>query len=523
MLPSVMANGTGGGLENRVFIASTRGDDPTWHETVKDVIISIGMVPVSMAQLNAGARTVGQELEHQVESCGWFVGILGHRYGSIPMGEQRSLIEIAYDVAAARGIPRLIFQLDESVNVNPRRDFDEGPDRWKKQALLDAFQERISTELTPGRFKVENLGARVMKALLEERSRQSHDAQKAPPKSERARPAPDSRPIVLVILANDRISGMRRLRNLAAERRGITERLGPSIETVVIHDALLDEVWDELDRPEAHGRTRVFHFAGHGSGDWLAFEDEEGTPATAHADGLASYLARQDGLVLVFLNACSTSKQVARLRASGVPAVIATSAAIDDEVAAQLATRFYAELSHNPLERAFRNAVDFMKAKYGNEPRGLIRRELEFDDGEFGDGWPWLLDCDEAVKGWRLVGEPPPSSDGAPSTDDSASGGRRDHDERTTVDARPADWEREALAELASVLYDPEMARLVALRAGVPPAMMPAFRSSIVFWSLVVEGAQSGMLSGGLQPIVDEAARMFPANRVFAKYRTRDD
>jgi hypothetical protein len=59
----------------------------------------------------------------------------------------------------------------------------------------------------------------------------------------------------------------------------------------------------------------------------LLFEDEAGRPAKAHAGGLADYLGQQPGLVLVFLNGCSTESQVRRLRAAGVKAVVATTPA----------------------------------------------------------------------------------------------------------------------------------------------------------------------------------------------------
>ena len=73
--------------------------------------------------------------------------------------------------------------------------------------------------------------------------------------------------------------------------------------------------------------------------------DAAGQATEAHARGLAGYLGQQRGLVLVFLNGCSTEPQVRRLRDAGVKAVVATTHAIQDVVAAEFAAAFYAELA----------------------------------------------------------------------------------------------------------------------------------------------------------------------------------
>lgn len=104
--------------------------------------------------------------------------------------------------------------------------------------------------------------------------------------------------------------------------------------------------------------------------------------------------------MLVFLNGCSTLAQVRRLR-EGVPAVIATTDAIDDAAAAELAGRFYAGLRTKSLERAFVDAEDFLKSKLQGDPRGATR-ELEPEREDERAEWPWLLDCDDAHRGWRL-------------------------------------------------------------------------------------------------------------------------
>lgn len=73
--------------------------------------------------------------------------------------------------------------------------------------------------------------------------------------------------------------------------------------------------------------------------------------------------------------------------------------------------------------------------------------------------------------------------------------------------------------ELARVLWDAEQARTLVLRAGFPPGSVPGFATAQGFWTLVVGQAASGVLTGGVQALVSEAARQYPGNVTFARYR----
>ncbi|MRG48373.1 CHAT domain-containing protein [Chitinophaga sp. SYP-B3965] len=79
------------------------------------------------------------------------------------------------------------------------------------------------------------------------------------------------------------------------------------------------------------GNIGIFHYAGHASQTSLLFNDQE-----ANGMGIAYQLQPSIGsgaLKLVVLNGCSTGAQVTKLLELGVPAVIATSASINDTTA----------------------------------------------------------------------------------------------------------------------------------------------------------------------------------------------
>lgn len=206
----------------------------------------------------------------------------------------------------------------------------------------------------------------------------------------------------LLAFANDWIDDTRHLRSLLDEGKAITRALAPAARAgldvlLPIHNATVGDVIGAFrERPD---QICIFHFGGHASSSTLLFEDEAGQPSPAHGNGLADYLGKAPGLVLVFLNGCSTEPQVRRLRAAGVKAVVATTHAIQDAVAAEFAGAFYAELAVRPLRAAFEAAVSALQARWGDDPRGVTRDVVGHDEPD-PPSWPWMIDCDPAWANW---------------------------------------------------------------------------------------------------------------------------
>lgn len=75
--------------------------------------------------------------------------------------------------------------------------------------------------------------------------------------------------------------------------------------------------------------------------------------------------------------------------------------------------------------------------------------------------------------------------------------------------------------ELARVFNDADEARLVAQRAGVPPAAIPAFDLPQVFWHRVIKAAEDGKVPGGAGAIAGAAIKLYPDNPVFRRWARR--
>ncbi|MEZ4471736.1 MAG: CHAT domain-containing protein [bacterium] len=151
----------------------------------------------------------------------------------------------------------------------------------------------------------------------------------------------------------------------------------------------------------------IFHYAGHASGDALFLESDDSGPAQAHAAGLARMLGNLPGLQLVFLNGCSTEPQVRRLLELGVPAVIATSRAIDDGVATRFAERFYQRLAQGAaIGEAYTDAESAVQVAFG-EGGALFRTGVTRSQAPQAeaDDLPWRLytaSGADAVRIWSL-------------------------------------------------------------------------------------------------------------------------
>ncbi|MFQ5340102.1 MAG: hypothetical protein ACE5F6_01000, partial [Anaerolineae bacterium] len=148
----------------------------------------------------------------------------------------------------------------------------------------------------------------------------------------------NQKPVVFLAFANAHDDRSRYLRNLPEEARRLQDTLERArqdglCDNVVRQNATVQDVLNVFQSPEYRDRIAVFHFGGHANGYQLLLESSEGAPAAADAGGLARFLGQQTGLQLVFLNGCSTQQQVHGLLDAGVSAVIATSHAIQDQVA----------------------------------------------------------------------------------------------------------------------------------------------------------------------------------------------
>lgn len=182
-------------------------------------------------------------------------------------------------------------------------------------------------------------------------------------------------PIVFLAFANEQDDRQRYLRKLPDETR-LLRRILEDAEArglcrlQVRTNATLPDILDVFRT--YRDQVVLFHFGGHADSYGMLLEDDSGESRTVNAGGFAAFLAQRTGLQLVFLNACSTASHVEALQVAGVPAVVATSQAVEDAVATRFAQELYTSLASGaPLAKAFAEAAAAVNASQGGPSRHL--------------------------------------------------------------------------------------------------------------------------------------------------------
>lgn len=111
--------------------------------------------------------------------------------------------------------------------------------------------------------------------------------------------------------------------------------------------ASIDSIKGEIEKYKDN--LAIFHYGGHANSLQLFLSDDP-----AYLGGLAGQLQLAKKLKLVVLNGCSTGGHARFLLEQGIPALIATSAPVDDRKACEFSKGFYSSLANRlTIEEAF--------------------------------------------------------------------------------------------------------------------------------------------------------------------------
>lgn len=211
--------------------------------------------------------------------------------------------------------------------------------------------------------------------------------------------------VILLVFANDESQPLNELaKELDALRSLLRHGLQQYIdgrgrqqfEIITLAYSSISSLFDEL----RHYRNRIaiLHFAGHTDSTLWRLNEE-----TIHAQGIADILRLQQSLRFLFLNGCDNAEQVRLFASAGIPAVIATSAPVDDHVARQFSTRFYEYLLANDLNNSLAEAFELAKAEV-QEGSEQTQRYRTLHYKKVMPRWSWQLTetVDKSAK-WCLA------------------------------------------------------------------------------------------------------------------------
>lgn len=156
-----------------VMVSSTSLDLPEHREAVIDAIFRVKMFPLAMEALTASPYNAIRYSLDMVDDAEVYVGVFGFRYGYRPDDpernpERRSITELEYRRAVERGIPILIFLMDDKHPVpvsagDAKNFFEQDPE---SRVLLERLKAEVSAKYVVASFKsVDELGGKVMQAL----------------------------------------------------------------------------------------------------------------------------------------------------------------------------------------------------------------------------------------------------------------------------------------------------------------------------------------------------------------------
>lgn len=125
-------------IKYQVFISSTYSDLLNERRQVLDILLMADCIPAGMENFVATDDEQFSVIKKVIDLCDYYILILGKRYGSVNEKTGISYTEMEYDYAIERGIPVLVFVMDDSVEV----DDDKMENDDIKKGKLAEFKSR---------------------------------------------------------------------------------------------------------------------------------------------------------------------------------------------------------------------------------------------------------------------------------------------------------------------------------------------------------------------------------------------
>jgi len=103
----------------QVFISSTYIDLIKERKKVVEALLSTSIcIPIGMELFLAEDTEQFEIIKEVIDMCDYFILIIGNIYGSINSKTELSYTEMEYDYAVSRGVPVLVFAINNSISMN---------------------------------------------------------------------------------------------------------------------------------------------------------------------------------------------------------------------------------------------------------------------------------------------------------------------------------------------------------------------------------------------------------------------
>lgn len=149
----------------QVFISSTFADLKEERKAIIETLLNAKFIPAGMEMFSASNDEQFKYIRKIIDTCDYYILIIGARYGSKNPTTGISFTEQEYDYAISKNIPVLAFLHDDPYNLPfEKRDDDS-------RELLEAFRAKVSMNRLCRMWNITNvLVPSVLASLIEETS-----------------------------------------------------------------------------------------------------------------------------------------------------------------------------------------------------------------------------------------------------------------------------------------------------------------------------------------------------------------
>ncbi len=104
-------------IKYQVFISSTYSDLINERKKVLDILLMADCIPAGMENFVATDDEQFNVIKRVIDLCDYYILIIGKRYGTVSEATGISYTEMEYNYAIEKGIPVLVFTIDDSVEL----------------------------------------------------------------------------------------------------------------------------------------------------------------------------------------------------------------------------------------------------------------------------------------------------------------------------------------------------------------------------------------------------------------------
>lgn len=152
----------------QVFISSTYADLVEERRKILEILLMADCIPAGMEAFVATDDEQFEVIKRVIDLCDYYVLIIGKRYGSINPKIGFSYTEMEYEYAKEKGIPVLVFAIDDSVTL-PEEKAEQDFDRVEKLRLFreKAMNNRLASIWKTSAELTGQLAIAIMRAKSE--------------------------------------------------------------------------------------------------------------------------------------------------------------------------------------------------------------------------------------------------------------------------------------------------------------------------------------------------------------------